>query len=108
MKPGVDNYVNLTGRKIIMAELCRKCKKKIKKDDDTFTDISKDPEVVYHLECAEKTGLYTKCLGFNVEYNYPAVAATGEAVHTMKEAEEIKAKRIKEGYINVRIEPRIE
>ena len=43
--------------------------------------------------------------GFNVEYDYPSVPATGEHVLTMAEAERIKAKRIKEGYINVRIEP---
>lgn len=41
---------------------------------------------------------------FNVEYDYPAQAATGEACATFEEAERIKAERIEEGFINVRIE----
>ena len=41
---------------------------------------------------------------YNVEYDYPAQAATGESCATPEEAERIKAERIKAGCVNVRIE----
>ena len=41
---------------------------------------------------------------YNVEYDFPQQPATGEACTTLDEAERIKAERIKEGFVNVRIE----
>ena len=41
--------------------------------------------------------------GYTVDYDIPQTPATGETVATLEEAEEIKAERLKEGYVNVRI-----
>jgi len=83
--------------------ICKDCGKEI--DGHEFINETPEGDISYHESCAIKSGMYVPCLGFAVEYDYPLRHATGEAVHTIEEAEEIKEQRIKEGYENVRIEP---
>ena len=98
----LNNKIGATESEVGMK--CKECGKSIK-NCDTFTLETKDGDVKYHLECAEKTGIYIRNMGYNVSYDYPMRHATGETVTDMKDALRIKAERIKEGFINVRINP---
>lgn len=85
------------------AKVCPDCDKEV--DGDEFILELSGGDVFYHLECAKKSGLYTPSLGYVVNYDYPPRHTPGEHVQTAEEAEEIRAIRIKDGYVNVRIDP---
>jgi hypothetical protein len=56
-------------------------------------------------EAEERKPEQEECDGYNVEYDIPSLPSKGETVNTHEEAEKIAAERIKQGYVNVRIEP---
>lgn len=94
---------NASGEGGKMADVCPECGKQI--FGNTYTEETPLGDVVYHLECAEKSGRYTPELGYVVNYDYPLRHARGEAVHTMKEVEQIVKRAKKEGFVNIRIDP---